>query len=367
MVLQSNYAKRYVSNAENTPPTLSAAKSLASRLRNNIQQTSRRRRARTSGTSDAKYAVDQAKRRSTKSTAPVRFNVKSRSAASPTDVEMKDAEPERNTSSSSSNDKNVQLLLPRTLERPDYCEVKQEALVAVDPLFVDVNPSYLREQIREFGPTLLAALGTVKPSPVKDSLPKDLSLLIEDLATSPTHMLAVHGGAAPRSGAPKRRKVTLYPAHSIVFAAHCSKLPAFPPTTSPTPENEESYPMQISVPVRPLCLPSPETYPQLASFLYTKQTIPLLNSLLPCPIPTNLDEEGQQQVYAKRLGMTYTVPVLLHNIAMVLGLWKNVCALGVFDHLLWDTMDQAWEILLNALAVGTGTTIAVDEPTPASS
>ena len=36
------------------------------------------------------------------------------------------------------------------------------------------------------------------------------------------------------------------------------------------------------------------------------------------------------------------------------GFWRNVCALGVFDLGLWDSMDIAWEVILHALAIETG-------------
>lgn len=37
------------------------------------------------------------------------------------------------------------------------------------------------------------------------------------------------------------------------------------------------------------------------------------------------------------------------NAKAVNGLWKNVCALGIFDAELWGIMDIAWEIVLAAL------------------
>jgi len=39
---------------------------------------------------------------------------------------------------------------------------------------------------------------------------------------------------------------------------------------------------------------------------------------------------------------------------LVHGLWTNVCALGVADEGLWEVIDACWEVLLQALAVGTG-------------
>jgi hypothetical protein len=40
---------------------------------------------------------------------------------------------------------------------------------------------------------------------------------------------------------------------------------------------------EIKVPVVPLCIPAPEVFPRLSTFLYTKRIDHLLGSLLPCP------------------------------------------------------------------------------------
>jgi hypothetical protein len=50
------------------------------------------------------------------------------------------------------------------------------------------------------------------------------------------------------------------------------------------------------------------------------------------------------------------------------GLWQNVCALGIFDDGLWETIDFAWRILLTAIAIGTGNPQAmIAVPTVSSS
>ena len=139
MVLQSNFAKRYISGMENTPPASSAKTA--------IQVTARRRRARTNGVPRAsKYAVEQAKRRSqTKPAASVRFKV-----APVRDVQMKEPEPVASSSSSSSSGPEV--TLPKYLGRPQYCEVAREALSSVDPELGDADISFVREGLEKFGP-----------------------------------------------------------------------------------------------------------------------------------------------------------------------------------------------------------------------
>jgi hypothetical protein len=146
MVLRPNFAKR--SDVENAPPPIHS-KGLAARLHSSIYDTSRRRRVRTSGVSlTSKYALEQAKRRTTnksKASSYVRFTF----TAVPTslDVEMNDA-----TRLSTSGPSSIPVGFPRTLGRPEFKEISSESLQAVDPLLVDTDINHIRETLQEFGP-----------------------------------------------------------------------------------------------------------------------------------------------------------------------------------------------------------------------
>ncbi|KAF8878072.1 hypothetical protein BD779DRAFT_1773601 [Infundibulicybe gibba] len=343
MVLQSNFAKR--PSTENNPPASQisgATKSLASRIGSSLRDAARRRRARTNGSSrTTKYIVEQAKRRETTKSPvnSIRLNVTTIRTA---DVDMKDARP----SSSSLGVATVPVTLPRQLARPQFAEVSEDALRAVAPEIADADIEYVREQLEEFGPSMLQVLSSVKANLVSHTLPKELAIVVQDLADSivPTHMMAVYGPPS-KTGSSK-------PAN-MILAAHCTRLPSFPPT--PASSAESSKPGEFSVPVRPLCLPSPQTFPHLSAFLYTKRADLLLNALLPCPPPAPLAEDAPELVaFATRLAGTYTSQALLNHAMSVFGLWQNVCALGVFEDRLWDTIDVAWKLLLTAIAVGTG-------------
>ena len=149
MVLQPNFAKR--TDVENAPPLSTHSKGLASRLRNSIYDTSRRRRARTSGGSlTSKYAIEQAKRRTAnKSKATESAYVRFTFTAIPTslDVEMNDA-----TRPSASGPRSIPVCFPRTLGRPEFKEVSSEALEAVEPSLVDTDINHVRETLQELGP-----------------------------------------------------------------------------------------------------------------------------------------------------------------------------------------------------------------------
>lgn len=171
-------------------------------------------------------------------------------------------------------------------------------------------------------------------------------------------MLAVFGKQlANKSHQPRR--VTLYPVHSLVFASHCASLPRFPsPLPVTVPEGDEIR--KVDVPVWPLCLPSPATYPHLSTYLYNKRTDLFMKSVLPRPPPSTF-EQGPSQVYAfaRELAETFTVQMLVKHALMVFGVWQNVCALGVFDDNLWETLDTLWELLLTSIAIGSGNQLAL--------
>jgi len=204
---------------------------------------------------------------------------------------------------------------------------------------------------------MLQVLAGVKAEPTSNVLPRELEAVVNDLSSDlPTHMLAVYGRHVP---AATKRRVTLFPIHSIILATHCANLPILPPSNVIRPDTVGST---VSVPVVPLCIPAPDVFPQLSTFLYTKRIDHLLASLLPCPAPHPLyrgDPTSESVLtllhqFAGKLATSYTVQTLLTHAMVVNGLWRNACALGIDDEKLWCALDVAWEVLITALAVSTG-------------
>ncbi|KAJ7165063.1 hypothetical protein C8R46DRAFT_1220205 [Mycena filopes] len=348
MVLQ---VKRF---NENAPPSGTSIKSIGTRLRSSIADPARRRRARTA---NAKHASKGKAR----TPATLQFDVTSVAAPPPVaDVEMQDVElqqPSRTTKT---------YRLPRELLRPAFQEISIETLLAVEPELGEDMPEieYMRDAMEDLGPGLLRAAVSVDATPPKDALPREIAITVRDHSDypPPTHMLAIYPKETPGNA---RRQVTLVPAHSIVLALHCARLPklsASPPAPSYTTEDRS----QLVVPVQPLCLPSPATYLRLSSFLYTKRADHLLKSLLPCPPPPTLDDDRTQlPAFAARLADTYTLQALLTHVNSVHGLWQNACVLGVHVDELWDQIDLAWEILLTAMAISAGTPhLMLKRPSP---
>jgi len=202
--------------------------------------------------------------------------------------------------------------------------------------------------------------------------------LTEKTTILPSHILAIYPAQPSTSVSTtgevrKRTKVTLYGVHSIVLAAHCANLPV-PPQPLPPPLYQQGQ-QTTYLKVWSLRLPSPETYPQLSTYLYTKQISTLMNTILPCPPPPSIinvsisesvvdsaDEESTPQPvansevvwsYATYLAKTYTQSALMRYVHNVHGLWANACALGVFDSPLFDTIDVMWQAMTTALALAT--------------
>jgi len=205
------------------------------------------------------------------------------------------------------------------------------------------------------GPEMLQVLSSVQASPVKTKLPTEITFIINDLSSDlPTHMLAVYTRQSKISPGPIRQ-ITLFPIHNIIMASHCAHLPMLPPST-PSPPDDVG---EMTLPIVPLCLPSPETFSLLSTYLYTKDAYYLFSSLLPSGTSTpasllcldvDLDSDSSEiREFSGLLLTMYSPYVLFGRAMMVNALWRNVCALGIFDDQLWDVLDMAWELLLGGM------------------
>lgn len=182
---------------------------------------------------------------------------------------------------------------------------------------------------------------TTVADPCRDRLPRRLEVQIKDFSTdTPTHLFAVHSKPATR--------VCLYPVHALIFAAHCAHLPPIPYVNSAEATEDGK---KLILPVVPLCLPNPPTFPMLLHYLYTKRGDHLLAALL--PMAPRGPKPSLTQL-SRTFAATFTVQALLSYAAKVHGLWSNVAALGVFDEKLSRAIEVAWEVVLDALAISTG-------------
>ncbi|KAJ7177857.1 hypothetical protein C8R46DRAFT_1075129 [Mycena filopes] len=213
--------------------------------------------------------------------------------------------------------------LPRTLTRPVLGEVDTSSLLGAYPDLEGIPAEYIRDRLASSTPKMRAALQAVETSIPRSSLPTELDILMNDVVASacPTHMFAVYNDAPLPLG--HKRQVGLFPIHDLVFGTHCTSLPVLPASQKPSSSSH------TTVPVVPLRLPSPETFPLLHAYLYTQQPATLLASLAR-PCETDL---LQLAAHANKIR----------------GLWRNACLLGVVDAPLYDVIEASWESTIAAM------------------
>ncbi|KIM51268.1 hypothetical protein SCLCIDRAFT_33580 [Scleroderma citrinum Foug A] len=219
-----------------------------------------------------RYAVANSKQKSS-SRSPA-------SRTSPADIEMSDA----------SNAINMTYVsLPRYLTRPAFRPLPTEAISTAAPELGDTPLNYIRN-----------VLSGVKAETVSNVLPKELSVVINDLlADMRTHMLAVYSLQVP--AATKRR--------------------------SSAPTTPKSAGESISIPVVPLCIPAPEVFPTFYLPLHQAHR-PSPCNLLPQPAPAALYTEDptsesvrtQLQQFAAKLAALAPAHILFARAMAVNGL-----------------------------------------------
>ena len=198
------------------------------------------------------------------------------------------------------------------------------------------------------------ALRSTKAAVSGSTLPKSLAINVHGQTSTtmpPTHMAAIYSSAP--SG-PEPSRVMMYPIHQSILSLYCANLPVLAAST-PLPTAPEA---SFEVPVVPLALPNPDSFPVLTQFLYLKNMRPLFEAFLCLTpargIPTDLDQPARYDAfvteYSTTLAQNYTMQRLASQAVRVHGLWRNACALGISDIDLQAFFDLAWEILMKALA-----------------
>ena len=155
----------------------------------------------------------------------------------------------------------------------------------------------------------------------------------------------------------------MYPIHQSILSLYCANLPVLAASVPSLTNSESSY----EVPVVPLALPNPESFPFLTQFLYLKDTQTLFEaflSLMPSKgIPSDLDQPTRYDAfvaeYSTVLAQNYTMQRLASQAAKVHGLWRNAYALGISDIDLQAFFDLAWEILMKALTLSSNSSPVV--------
>ncbi|KAH8984848.1 hypothetical protein EDB92DRAFT_1936459 [Lactarius akahatsu] len=258
------------------------------------------------------------------------------------------------------------LQLPRTLNRPAFTEVQRDAILAVEPNLGQVPFEYIRKGLHARGEELMASINAAKVPPQlpRTRLPASFDIAPTHGTPPPTHILAVQ--SSPSSGRPVSDAVFLVPTHHIVLAAHCAHIPRLP-VSRPQTRSSGAF----AVPVMPLVVPHAEAFAPLHAFLVAHRLDRLMANLLPVP-PAMLAatrtggasaaagpfahvSAPQVATYLAASAAGDKMSALMALTRTVSAIWRNACALGVFDRDLWAALDFSWEVILGAMnMVATG-------------
>jgi len=248
--------------------------------------------------------------------------------------------------------------LPRRLDRPRFCEVSRDAIMAAAPELAEVPAEYIRRGLLNDANKMLAGISSLAPSHLPSSLPKShlppaLAIPLRTSTTQPsypTHVLAVSSSKSLNDQA------MVFPVHALALASHCALLPRLPPS------HQQPHSPSLHLPVLPLSLPSPAAFSVLHSYIYNHRLEAVLKALF--PVPSGFLQSVSHQAVRSALGSGTTLHqlsvylcssassnlrTLTTHAAHVKDLWQTMAALGLYDPELWDTIDLAWEIVLGAL------------------
>ncbi|GAA6060869.1 hypothetical protein JCM10212_006249 [Sporobolomyces blumeae] len=306
--------------------------------------------------------------------------------------------------------------------RPPSVQPVDVAAVALDDILAGVPELFIKDVLRSLAPRLLAGINCTaldpRTAPSPDGpLPRTAACTFTPSPTTaspdgspdsaplpPTFLLALTFPAADPSHPPIR---VLVPAHSLLYA---STSPLFPPSATnlnpPTPSSEpestarsETPSLRLELPiVGPIALPSLAAFAVVHTYLHTRSTPALFQSLTttppstsrlpspppsptlsPCsrsprsprsrprPVPprqvdgsdeamgvipgptasTSTPTAGPSDAAANPArhdqGETRALLLLIENV------WKTTVQLRIAEQELWDTMDRAWDTVVGRL------------------
>lgn len=120
------------------------------------------------------------------------------------------------------------------------------------------------------------------------------------------------------------------------------------PTIMPdsgTPDSEDEvkpHPTSpfLHLPIQQLALPSPETYSQLHNLLHFTHSPPP-STFSPLPALLGSDIAALHHLENKEL---------MKKLAVIQGVWKNCCYLGIEDTRIWNGMGDAWGAVIGIVA-----------------
>ncbi|KAI0772961.1 hypothetical protein BD413DRAFT_37994 [Trametes elegans] len=395
------FLMRKSSNTENMPPVartaghVKKADALVS-----AREASRRRRARVvSGQAVLRKVVENVHRRVSKPHSRPVLSVKCEPAMDTLPPVTEAQEATAADANAAQASKGPILQFPRWLARPqNFPQPFNRANIDVCSEEIrEVPHNYILRGLDVQGHSMWqVAMGAIFDTrPMGHTLPQEIKVVIADHtmmqaatripSSFPTHVLAVwekqgdgqasSSGVNPETG---RHKVSLMPVHNIIMAAYCANW--FPMAASSNVEPKRVYVnkggamgTQLTLPVVPIAVPHLASFQHLLYGLYTHKVSRLLDEFVPVPkpsyqFPTAENPNPQNPHYIKetgrRLAARYQPWAIASMIRQVIGLWHNVCRLGISDKRVWIAIDWSWDMLLTGLACATGNPEGVPRPAP---
>lgn len=252
---------------------------------------------------------------------------------------------------------------------PQFGIIRRTALTWIDPALQHVPVQYIRDNLAQVhrGPKYVqlthylvfsftndnllrmqrVCMGIRAPNLPQNMIPAAMNVNAWNLDSQmPTHMLAVY----PMFREGGRPSVTLYPIHDIIFAAYCARWPQCPRSVVEPPAVTGG---EIQLPVVRIPLPSPEAFPLLAYYLYTKPPSVVTKNLLPhidAALLSGLTpEQWKPEVFGAMLASMCTLDALVDRAQFMLGFRANLLALGISEGRLWMELCGAWNVVRIAI------------------
>lgn len=148
-------------------------------------------------------------------------------------------------------------------------------------------------------------------------------------------------------------KVLMLPMHKLMYGYQCPNFPfSLGELEQPEPIPEpikNSNRATIRLPIIPLEVPHLPSFDLLHIYLYTHDTQRLLIGLIPI-VPPSGPKISDVMKTAERIGRQSNGQMLVSNCHFIHGFWTNINLLGVQDGPLWETVELAWAVALEALA-----------------
>ena len=195
-----------------------------------------------------------------------------------------------------------------------------------------------------------------------EHVPLDVTAWVDTFQRPPTHLLAVHSDS---------EAATLYAVHGPVMALQCVSIP-FLPASSETRQCGKTIKTMATLALR---VPSLPHFNTVLRWLYSQSTTSLLHELLPLEhilaylakraLSTKTQDrpkvegegEGAEVAQLSTADLVEAMATLstkhfLERLQAIQAVWKNGVALGIVSWSFWATLDNAWTLLVGAMAAG---------------